>query len=1068
MTRSTHHPTPSPSAAGPGWAPYAASTAKDAAEVFARPDPVFRGAPFWSWNDKLDIPRLLRQIDTFKEMGFGGFHMHPRTGLSTPYLGEAFMEAVRACVEKAEREGMQARLYDEDRWPSGSAGGKVTRDPAFRARHLLFTPFPYGRGRAAAHVNDSSARSGRTENGRLLARYAIALDDRSCLITGRRLRGKESCPGHAREWFAYLETAAPSDWFNGQTYVDTLNPKATARFLDVTHESYLRTVGSYFGGVVPSLFTDEPQFCHKTQLAFAEDTRDLILPWTDDFAESFGRICGTDILEALPELFWELPEKRVSVTRYCYHDHLAERFARAYADTVGAWCGRHGLALTGHMMEEPSLLSQTRALGEAMRSYRAFHLPGVDILCDDREYTTLKQAQSAARQYGRPGISSELYGVTNWDFDFRGHKSQGDWQAALGVILRVHHLSWYSMAGEAKRDYPASIAHQSPWWRKYPLVEDHFARLGAVLTRGTPRVRIGVIHPIESYWLAWGPGSQTADIRKDQDEAFRNLTEWLLFQQLDFDFICESLLPGQRAPEPAAPSRFAVGEMAYDAIVVPELRTLRASTLERLEPFARSGGTLVFIGDPPGLVDATPSNRGRELSETAQRARFAATALSEALAAHRDVEVRTRAGEAHPHILYQWRDAGDEQFVFLCDTRREAAALEDPMNGTQDAVSCRVRLRGNWEAARMDTATGTLSEHPAWQTSEWTELHWVFHCHGHLLLRLKPARRNRPSPPSVPPVEASFSALSPVLTGRHPVTLSEPNALLLDVAEWRWEEGPWQARGDILRVDNRMREKAGLPPRVGNVPQPWTRADDLHTPGKGSLRFRVEAAADLEAPRLALEPLPDMEIRWNGERVVHTLEEWWVDEAIRLVSLPRIKAGVHELRIEFTYPGKSGLEACYLLGNFGVELAGTEARLTPPVETLAWGDITRQGLPFYTGNLTYHVEWTWRREQNLALHAPHYRGALIGVQCNGAPRPDIAFAPYESALGCLPAGQTRLDLTLYGNRFNVFGPLHCAGRPWWAGPDSWRTEHEAWCDEYQLRPLGILAAPRLVESQPQP
>ena len=66
------------------------------------------------------------------------------------------------------------------------------------------------------------------------------------------------------------------------------------------------------------------------------------------------------------------------------------------------------------------------------------------------EYTTAKQAKSAANQRGLSGITSELYGVTNWDFDFRGYKAIGDWQAALGVVNRVHHLTWYSMGGKRK------------------------------------------------------------------------------------------------------------------------------------------------------------------------------------------------------------------------------------------------------------------------------------------------------------------------------------------------------------------------------------------------------------------------------------------------------------------------------------------------------------------------------------------------------------------------------------------------------------------------------------------
>lgn len=97
-------------------------------------------------------------------------------------------------------------------------------------------------------------------------------------------------------------------------------------------------------------------------------------------------------------------------------------------------------------------------------SYENFGMPGVDMLCDRRELSTLKQAQSVARQQGREGVMCELYGVTGWTFDFRNHKLSGDWQAALGVTFRVPHLTWMSMEGEGKRDYPACIGRHSPWY----------------------------------------------------------------------------------------------------------------------------------------------------------------------------------------------------------------------------------------------------------------------------------------------------------------------------------------------------------------------------------------------------------------------------------------------------------------------------------------------------------------------------------------------------------------------------------------------------------------------------
>ena len=405
-------------------------------EEFKNPPAFFRGAPFWAWNNKLDAEQLTRQIHYFKEMGMGGYHIHCRVGLDTPYLGKEFMDCVSACIEEGKKEGLYTYLYDEDRWPSGAAGGIVTKQREYRSRHLLFVP--------------EGMDKKESQDCRLLGIYRIELEN-GCLKSWQKTEAPVE-EGGGDIWRLYLEIAEPTPWHNNQTYVDTLNGKAIEKFIQVTHEAYARRFGEEFGEAVPSIFTDEPQFVRKETLDFAGEKKALVIPYTDSFEDFYQQRFGESFLEHFPEVIWELPEGGVSAARYQYHEGLAELFASSFADTVGSWCTGHGLMLTGHMMEEPTLLSQTSALGEAMRSYRSFGLPGIDMLCDWREYTTAKQAQSAAHQYGREGVLSELYGVTNWDFDFRGHKLQGDWQAALGVTRRVHHLSWVSMEGEAKRD----------------------------------------------------------------------------------------------------------------------------------------------------------------------------------------------------------------------------------------------------------------------------------------------------------------------------------------------------------------------------------------------------------------------------------------------------------------------------------------------------------------------------------------------------------------------------------------------------------------------------------------
>ncbi|HML45716.1 MAG TPA: glycosyl hydrolase [Clostridia bacterium] len=667
-------------------------------ELFQNPTMPFRGAPFWAWNCALDARELCRQIDVLREMGMGGFHIHTRTGMATPYLSEEFLHLVRACVEKGKESGMLTWLYDEDRWPSGVAGGFVTQDRAMGQQYLRFAP-----ARQAA-------------GGALIARYAVALTEDGALAAYRRLGQGEEAEGAAAVYVAELLHSAPETRYNHQPYVNTLDRRAIERFIECTHERYRSALGDEFGKAIPAIFTDEPQFLRKRMLASPFDQVHLTLPWTVDLPDTYRAAFGEDLLDRLPELFWELPDDQRSVARYRYHEHLAERFAHAFADTCGEWCAKHGILLTGHMMAESTLQSQTLMLGEAMRSYRAFQLPGIDMLCDAREYTTAKQAQSAARQYGREGVMSELYGVTNWDFDFRGHKLQGDWQAAMGVTLRVHHLAWVSMEGEAKRDYPASIHYQSPWYRKYRYVEDHFARLNTALTRGKSMARIGVIHPIESYWLHFGPQQQTAGKRQELDRRFAEITEWLSFGLMDFDFICESLLPGL-CPAGRAPLK--VSEMAYDAVVVPACETLRASTVDRLQAFAEQGGCLVVMGGMPARMDAALSARPAEALRRCREIEWSQTALLDALEPLRLLDVRDEQGMRTQHVLAQLRADGEGLWLFLCNGR--AVPNGHPQYyGGMDADPLRYLDRGHPSPAQhiparrdADCAHGPRARQPA-------------------------------------------------------------------------------------------------------------------------------------------------------------------------------------------------------------------------------------------------------------------------------------------------------------------------------------------------------------------
>src|SRR6476660_5642709 len=117
------------------------------------------------------------------------------------------------------------------------------------------------------------------------------------------------------------------------------------------------------------------------------------------------------------------------------------------------------------------------------------------------------------------------------------------------------------------------------------------------MSRGKPLVHVAVIHPIESSWFCFGCREQNGAQIDKREREFAELPKWLLFGGVDFDYLSESVLPTLRG----AGRTF--GAMKYDAISVRSLATIRSTTLHRLEGFVKTGGTVIFAGDIPLLMD---------------------------------------------------------------------------------------------------------------------------------------------------------------------------------------------------------------------------------------------------------------------------------------------------------------------------------------------------------------------------------------------------------------------------------------------------------------------------------
>ena len=363
------------------------------------------------------------------------------------------------------------------------------------------------------------------------------------------------------------------------------------------------------------------------------------------------------------------------------------------------------------------------------------------------------------------------------------------------------------------------------------------------------------------------------------DENFQNLIQWLLYGFQDFDFISESLLPQQNDLEEITDGgAFPVGEMRYQILLVPNCVTLRESTLKRLQAWKEKGGTVIFTGELPRYVDAVASKKAEDFAKDCLCIPFSKNSILSALEPARTVEVRSENGLMAENLIYQMREDEESKIFFLAHVNR----METPDLPTKEKIV--LRLKGTYRPVLYDALHGTKEELSCEWKDGFTLIERAVFDHDSLLLRLYSEKAetegetNRKNEAAVP---VPKEILAP---DRVPVQFSEPNVMVLDQAEYAFDDGEWMPREELLRIDNKFRSILGYPLRMEAFAQPWLDQTEEEVRHHLRLRFIFESEETIEGTLLALENSGTV-ITFNGERISEDVVGWYTDEDIQCRAL---------------------------------------------------------------------------------------------------------------------------------------------------------------------------------------
>ena len=980
-------------------------------EKLKNPPKDYRAVPFWSWNDKLDPEFLRWQVREMEKAGLGGYFMHARGGLQTEYMSEDWMECIDACIDEGNKLGMYSWCYDEEGWPSGFAGGKVTSmGDKYHVRWLEFEQISEG------IVNKDNAVLGIYE---LDASGGVIRIDTQAITDNTEKNQK-------------LVIRQKSNPY----YIDILNKDVIKAFIEVTHEEYYNKFMEHFGKGMPGFFTDEPQYSTAG------------IPWSYIIPQEFKAKHGYDILDVLPALFVEC--QGYEKIRYDFWSLVSELYATAFGKQIYEWCEERNCKLTGHVMCEDSLHSQMVSTAGAMPFYEYMHIPGMDWLGRFIQSPVIpRQVSSVANQLGKPFILSEMYALCGWDVSFEELKWIAEWQYVNGVNFMCQHLEGYTLRGLRKRDYPPSMFYQQSWWEEYKAFNDYFARLGVLLADGRNTCSVLLLHPIRSGWIAYNR-SYTAELQK-LDKDFVWATETLSGLHIDHHYGDETIIANHGKVNG---SKFIVGQYEYNVVIMPSMLTLDQYTADLLQEFANNGGLVISIGDFPTLISGIKSETMTALKE-------------KTVCAGEDTPKLYTLLQGAGVSVVSITQKGDEVGAIhsrVIELENSKACLM--VNHSQtETFNTKVKFSGIHSVAKLDAETGEITSINTTYENGMSVITLDFlPMQSHVIVLGEMAHD------TLREDTQCIDQKSVIKPGKAwKIDEMDLNSMTLDYCRYSIDQGDWQGPVPVIKLMDILLNLK----RNCEVALQFSFEVDMDLGKNREFMLALETAGEFDII-INDNNVEYKDIGWWRDNTFKKVDiKPFVKKGSNEVILKRnfyqqpkvydVLFGENVLETEknkLTFDTE--LESIYVIGDFGVISTSsyTEGErkalftegpfvIVDKPEDVSNGELTQQGFCFFAGTL--------KLSQNLAIIRTEGKRVLLDIEkpdaplsklfINDQPVKTLMWAPYTVDItDYVQEGDNKLTIQLFAGNRNLLGPHHHKqGELYFVGPSSF-TDKPGWAD----------------------
>ena len=1018
------------------------------------PPSEYRSCPLWDWNDKITEEGIDFHMKKFKEGGLGGIFVHPRPGLITEYISEDWHHLFDYTVKKGKELGMKVWIYDENSYPSGFAGGHVPAE----------MPDSYSHGTGLGWQVQDTLKTDTT-------RYEVVFkleNNQFKEITSNLIEEQ----GHIGKYYLFTKTYGKKSYWQGNyPYVDLLYKGVTQKFMEITMKGYEKYNKADFGNTLPGIFTDEPNL--EAAMESHKSYR-----WTPDLFDEFQKRWGYDLRINLPSLVDEIGNwKKI---RHDYYTVLLEMFIDRWAKPWSKYCEENHLSWTGHYWEH-GWPKPTDGMDESA-FYNYHQQPGIDML--GNTYTpgglgeqfgntrAVRELHSAANQAGHNRTLSETYGGAGWEINFANFKRLVDWEVVLGVNFVNQHLSYFTIKGVRKFDYPPSFTYHEPWWENYKPMADYIGRISMAMSSGEQINNTVVLQPNTTAWSYFSRKTKNATIDTIQNN-FKHFIFRMERAHYEYDLGSELLL---RTIGSVNNGKLVIGKRSYNLVVIPStMENLDQMTYKLLKDYLLQGGRILsFTKNIPRLDGAESKLNNELMTSFSKQWTFAENPEDEkASSALEDPDFDiTESLPVSGELYHQRRILKDGELLFFVNTDTTNTVL--------------ATITGNGKSLiKLDLENGSCTQVPVQSDNGQITFDMELSPIGSALYFLTKSNASALAASSVSMEnqisESTGSSIeNPVSeTVETSVRQEADNVLVMDFVDLKGRKLDLKDTY-FMKAMHALYDSCGF--KMGN---PWQHkiqykqdylALDTFKTGSGfvvTYHFNIAANADLKDLanlNVVIERPEIWDLYLNDVKLTKT-DKWWIDrEFFRFPVGDHLKTGTNMLTLK---AAKMSVHAeimpAYLVGNFKLNPLKQGFEVTNGTLS-ALGSWKSQGFPFYAQKVLYTQKYnTLQNGSHYRVKLNRWNGTMAVVYLNGVKAGLMMAPPYELDLPArLVSGENTISVEVIGSLKNTFGFFYkSSANKWIIGPGDWDVSPAALpsFNQYFLLDYGLFEPFSLISLQ---